>query len=176
MAQLADAGAACITHLGNGMPNQVHRHHNPLLAGLGEERLAALVIADGHHLPAHVVKTIFAVKTAKRLIVTSDASPLAGCKPGTYQTLSNRVVLKPDGLLYNPEKKCLFGSSFTMLECINWLTRQNLLTEQELLQVSFTNPLKLLNIPAKAIRSDAVVTLDKRSKQFKISKKDKAKR
>ena len=30
---LADAGATLLTHLGNGLPNQIHRHHNVLWAG-----------------------------------------------------------------------------------------------------------------------------------------------
>ena len=44
-----------LTHLGNGMPNQVHRHNNPVMAGLAAHRLAATIITDGFHLPKAVV-------------------------------------------------------------------------------------------------------------------------
>lgn len=46
----AGAGATMLTHLGNGLPNAVHRHFNPLLAGLGEPQLAASIITDGKFL------------------------------------------------------------------------------------------------------------------------------
>ena len=41
MRRLADAGATMITHLGNGMPNQVHRHDNQLMAGAALDALSA---------------------------------------------------------------------------------------------------------------------------------------
>lgn len=169
MARLADAGAVCITHLGNGMPNQVHRHRNMLLAGLAEERLAALIIADGHHLPAFVVRAILHTKGVSQTIVTSDASPIAGCRPGVYQVMGNRAVLRPDGLLYNPAKKCMVGSSFTMMECINWLLSQKLLRPAELIQVGFTNPLRLIRVRPSAIKCEHFVRYDKRTEQFIIT-------
>lgn len=169
LVRLADAGAAGITHLGNGMPNQVDRHHNVLLAGLAEDRLTAMIIADGHHLPAFVVKTILRVKGVDNTIVTSDASPIAGCKPGTYEVLGNREVLRPDGLLYNPDKKCMVGSSFTMLECMNWLLKQKLLSPEDAIQIGFTNPLKMIRVEPSIIKSDAAVAYHKRSHQFTIT-------
>ena len=173
LTRLADAGAVGMTHLGNGMPNQVDRHYNPLLAGLAEDRLVAMMIADGHHLPDFVVKTILQAKGVGTTIVTSDASPIAGCKPGVYQALGNRAVLRPDGLLHNPDKQCMVGSSFTMLECINWLLAQRLLTGREVIRVGFTNPLKLLKMRAASINSDVSVQYDKKNNQFTILNKGK---
>ena len=48
----ADAGATAATHLGNGIPNLLPRHPNPLWAQLDEDRLTALIITDGWHLPS----------------------------------------------------------------------------------------------------------------------------
>ncbi len=172
MSRLADAGAKCITHLGNGMPNMVHRHNNPLLAGLAEDRLAALIITDSHHLPDGVVKTIIKVKSAENIIVTSDASPIAGFKPGRYDVMGNTAILTENGLLHNPKKKCLVGSSFTMLECMNHLLKLNLLNEEQLFKVSFLNPLKLINIRSKNIKSINIVKLDKKRNQFVIIRKN----
>ena len=169
MARLADAGAQSITHLGNAMPNQVHRHHNTLLAGLAEERLTALIVADGHHLPVFVIQSTLHAKGLDNTIVTSDASPIAGCKPGAYQVLGNRAILRRDGLLYNPDKKCMVGSSFTMLECMNWLLRRKLLSPAELMQVGFTNPLRLIRVRSPAIKSQRQIKYDKQNNQFIIS-------
>ncbi|MFW5745827.1 MAG: N-acetylglucosamine-6-phosphate deacetylase, partial [Spirochaetota bacterium] len=87
----ADAGATMLTHLGNGVPHEVGRHDNPLLAGLAEERLAAGIIADGHHLPDELVRLIVRVKGAERVVLVSDAAPVAGLPPGRYTTLGNDV-------------------------------------------------------------------------------------
>jgi len=144
LAALAEAGASALTHLGNGMPNQVHRHNNPLLAGLAEERLKILFIPDGHHLPTHVLRLFARAAGAGRLIATSDASPAAGLPPGEHEVLGNRVVLEPDGRLHNPEKQCLVGSSATLLDCMNVLHGLGLFALDELQRIGFHNPLSLI--------------------------------
>ncbi len=54
----ADAGAGLSTHLGNGSHRMLRRHPNYLWDQMAEDRLVATVIADGHHLPPEVLKTI----------------------------------------------------------------------------------------------------------------------
>lgn len=146
LARLAAAGATALTHLGNGMPNLVHRHNNTLLAGLAEERLKIMFIPDGHHLPQHVLKVLARAAGAGRLIATSDASPAAGLEPGVYEVLGNKAVLEPNGLLHNPEKQCLVGSSATLLACMNVLHGLGLFSLDELLQMGFHNPLALIGL------------------------------
>src|SRR5262249_48229077 len=63
------AGATLSTHLGNGAHNMLRRHPNYLWEQLAEDRLMASIIADGHHLPASVVKCMARVKGADRLIL-----------------------------------------------------------------------------------------------------------
>ena len=138
------AGAPALAHLSNGMPNLAHRHNNPLLAGLAEERLSVLFIPDGHHLPRHVLKVFARAAGPQRLVATSDASPAAGLPPGTYEVLGNRAILEPSGLLHNPEKQCLVGSSATLLACMNVLHGLGLFTLEDLLRIGFSNPLALI--------------------------------
>lgn len=144
LARLVEAGATALTHLGNGMPNLVHRHNNTLLAGLAEERLKIMFIPDGHHLPPHVLRVFARAAGAGRLIATSDASPAAGLPPGVHNVLGNKAVLEPNGLLHNPEKQCLVGSSATLLVCMNVLHGMGLFTLDELLRMGFHNPLALI--------------------------------
>lgn len=47
-----DAGATLSTHLGNGAPQLLPRHPNHVWAQLADDRLTAMLITDGHHLPA----------------------------------------------------------------------------------------------------------------------------
>ena len=144
--RLVRAGATGLTHLGNGLPNVLPRHDNPIWAGLANDALTAMVIADGHHLPAPVLKAFIRAKGAERIVVVSDASPVAGLPPGRYITLSNVAVLEESGLLHNPEKQCLVGSSATMLQCMNHLASLGLLSVDELLAVGFFNPLSLIGV------------------------------
>lgn len=143
--KLADAGAKAITHLGNGMPNVVNRHDNILQYSLACDKLAATIITDGHHLPAHLIKTIIKAKGVDNVVVISDASPVAGMPPGKYRILGNDAVLDENGYLYNPEKKCMVGSSATIVECVKYIDSLGILTKDQLKQVAYHNPLRLIN-------------------------------
>lgn len=58
-----DAGATLSTHLGNGIPAMLPRHPNPIWSQLADDRLRATFIADGHHLPAEILKVMLRAKT-----------------------------------------------------------------------------------------------------------------
>lgn len=155
MARLVKAGATALTHLGNGLPNQLPRHQNPIWAGLANDSLTAMIITDGHHLPASVIKTMVRAKGAKHTVVVSDASPAAGLPPGHYNVLGNDAILERSGRLHNPAKKCLVGSSATMLQCMNHLASLQLLSFEELVTVGFINPLRVIGVGPSAVRSEA---------------------
>ena len=143
LCRLRDAGAKTLTHLGNGMPRPVDRHDNAIINGLACEGLSAMIITDGHHLPEQVIRCIINAKGMENVIVTSDASPLAGMPPGEYETLGNSVVLEENGKLHNPEKQCLVGSSSTLNDCIQHLKKLGF-TQEEIETLSSTNPKKLM--------------------------------
>src|SRR5262249_8138444 len=60
------AGARLSTHLGNGAHSMIRRHPNYIWEQLACDDLTASVIADGHHLPASVLKCFARVKGAER--------------------------------------------------------------------------------------------------------------
>ncbi len=145
MAGAAAAGAKLATHIGNGIPNEIHRHDNPLWWQLACDELSGLFITDGHHLPADFIKVALRAKTVDRFIVTSDASSLAGLPPGKY-TVNNGlpVVINDAGRIYSAQTKGLAGSHSTIFECMNHLASLNLLSEDELWRVGRVNPLRVL--------------------------------
>ncbi len=140
------AGARLLTHLGNGCPNEIDRHHNMIWAGMACDELTAMIITDGHHLPPELIKCIFRTKGADRIIVTSDAAPVAGLPPGRYSTWGNDAVLEPDGLYHNPEKRCLVGSSASMRDCADHFRSLGLATEEEIMKMTRINPLKMIGM------------------------------
>ncbi len=166
LSRAAAAGARALTHLGNGVPAMLDRHQNPIWAGLAHDDLSALLITDGHHLPDALIKTFLRAKGVGRIIITSDASPIAGLPPGQYETLSNVVVLDEAGRLYNPQTGYMVGSSATMIDCINYLAGLKLLSTQQLVQVGLHNPLRLIGCDIDVIRPLKRVVLDERAARF----------
>ncbi len=146
LAAAADAGARALTHLGNGIPNQIDRHRNPIWAGLGEDRLTAMIITDGHHLPDELIKIILRVKTADRVIVTSDASEATGYPPGPCRVLGNDAVLTPEGKLYSLTKNCLVAAAVTLDFCMKHLASLGIISDADLLKVGRTNALRLIRL------------------------------
>jgi N-acetylglucosamine-6-phosphate deacetylase len=144
LARCVDAGASAITHLGNGVPNTLPRHENPIWSGLAHDQLTVMIITDGHHLPPEVIQVVLRAKGPQKTIVVSDQSPLTGLPPGRYDTLGNDVVLDESGRLYNPKGQHLVGSSRTMADCMAYLASLEILHEEELLAVGRSNPLNLL--------------------------------
>jgi N-acetylglucosamine-6-phosphate deacetylase len=162
--RLGNSGARSLTHLGNGVPRSLPRHDNPIWSGLANDDLTAMVIADGHHLPPAVLKTVIRTKGPSRLIVVSDASPIAGLPSGRYNTLGNDVILEASGRVHNPETGYLVGSSSTMIECMNYLLSQELLETDELLDLGFYNPLRLINIASSFVIDNSPSYIEKKGK------------
>ena len=95
-----DAGARMSTHLGNGAHGQIRRHPNYIWDQLADDRLIASLIADGHHLPASVVKSFVRAKTVDRCVLVSDMMGMGGMPPGLYEKTSiGAVEMLEDGRL-----------------------------------------------------------------------------
>jgi N-acetylglucosamine-6-phosphate deacetylase len=142
-------GARLSTHLGNGIPNMLPRHPNPLWDQLDEDRLWISLITDGHHLPDAFVRVVLRVKSPSRLMVVSDSAPIAGFPPGRYDTLGQEVVLEESGKLWNPVGNHLVGSSACMLDCMNHLAVVTELGEEDLWKIGYSNPLAFLGLPER---------------------------
>ncbi|MFO7696178.1 MAG: N-acetylglucosamine-6-phosphate deacetylase [Anaerolineae bacterium] len=151
--RLYAAGARSLTHLGNGLPNLLPRHPNPIWSGLADERFTVMAIADGHHLPASLLKVMARLRPPDGFVIVSDAAPVAGLPPGRYDVLGNCAVLEPSGRLYNPDKDCLVGSSATILACMNHLASLNANTLDELLAAGYYTPLRLIGIAPASVAS-----------------------
>jgi N-acetylglucosamine-6-phosphate deacetylase len=107
-----DAGARLSTHLGNGAHRALRRHPNYLWDQLGDDRLMASLIVDGHHLPREVVQTMVRAKTPARCILVSDLSGLAGLPPGRYATELCELEILPNGrLVIAGQDQLLAGAS-----------------------------------------------------------------
>jgi N-acetylglucosamine-6-phosphate deacetylase len=139
------AGALLWTHFGNGLPQKLDRHHNPLWAALATDLKLSLV-GDGHHLPVEFIQTMLKLKGPSEVILISDASPLCGCAPGAYQLWGHAVQLEASGVLKNPETGYFCGSAYTLHQCVTALTDTSRLGRSVLERMAWENPVQLLNV------------------------------
>lgn len=139
-----DAGATAVTHLGNGIPNMLPRHPNPLWDQLAEDRLTPMLITDGHHLPPSFIKSVFDMKGIGNVAIVSDSAPIAGLEPGNYRTLGQEVVLEESGKLWVPEGDHLAGSSANIRECVEHLESLGFLGINGIDAAAIHTPLRLL--------------------------------
>ena len=143
-----DAGATLSTHLGNGAHGTLRRHPNYLWEQLGEPRLYASIITDGHHLPATVVNSIVRTKTPSRTILTCDASGLAGCAPGIYELGSGRFELLPDGrIVVAGQQQLLAGSSLATDTCVAGVMHMTGVSLRDAIDMASRTPARLLQQP-----------------------------
>ena len=169
MAKAVAAGATLCTHFGNGIPNDINRHNNPLWWLLASDDISGLFITDGHHLPADLIKVALRSKGVERFIVTSDASPLAGMPAGRYKIFGDLpVAIDETGLIYSEQSQSLAGSHLTILECMNHLAGLDLLTEADLLKVGIENPLRVLGLTSADIENLSGASITFHEGQFTI--------
>jgi N-acetylglucosamine-6-phosphate deacetylase len=140
-----DAGARLSTHLGNGAHRTLRRHPNYLWDQLGEDRLSASIIADGHHLPPEVVKTMVRAKTTRRTILVSDESGLAGLPPGRYLSSGCELEILSDGrLVIAGQDQLLAGASRPIGDGIANVMRFAGVSLHEAVDMATRNPAELI--------------------------------
>jgi N-acetylglucosamine-6-phosphate deacetylase len=144
-----DAGATLSTHLGNGIADPLPRHPNLLWAQLAEDRLTAMFIADGHHLPNDTLKVMLRAKGLDRAILVSDVVALGGMPPGLYETpVGGLVELTTDGRLSLPGTRLLAGSVVPLKDAVAHLATTDL-SLSESLRLATQNPARFLGRTSK---------------------------
>lgn len=155
IAAAVDAGARLSTHLGNGTPALLPRHDNVIWSQLGEPRLTASAIFDGHHLPPAMMRVYAAVKGPERLVLISDAVALAGMAPGVYrQPVGGEVELHPNGRLTLRGTPYLAGSASSLADGVAHAVRDAGVAVADAWAMASTTPARLLGL---ADRGDLTV-------------------
>jgi N-acetylglucosamine-6-phosphate deacetylase len=113
-----EAGARCVTHLGNGCHNTMPRHPNLLWQQAAEDRLYAGLIVDGHHLPPETVVVLYRAKPMDRLILVSDAVEIAGAPPGLYRVHGAVAEKTPQGRFGFYGTPTLIGAAVPLARCL----------------------------------------------------------
>jgi len=162
IAAAAEAGATLSTHLGNGAAGMLRRHPNPIWDQLADDRLCASVIADGHHLPANVLRVMIRAKGWERIILTCDASGLAGSPPGVYDYHGAQFEVLPDGpIVIAGQRQYLAGSGQLTDVCVANAVALGGATLAQACDMAARHPARLLGVEATSLdagsRADLVL-------------------
>jgi N-acetylglucosamine-6-phosphate deacetylase len=141
------AGARLSTHLGNGCHLQLPRHENYLWEQLAADELWASLICDGHHLPAAVMQCFIRMKTPARLILTCDASPLAGLPPGRYHKWGQEIDVLPSGKIVVAKQGVLAGSGSFTDQCVAHAIKVGGVSLKDAVDMAGERPRRLLGLP-----------------------------
>lgn len=139
----ADAGARLSTHLGNGIAATLPRHPNPIWEQAALDSLSASFIADGHHLSIATLRVLVRAKGADRVILVSDASPLAGLPTGHY----GEWAVDPSGKIVVADTPYLAGSNQSLDVGLNHLLEEADFSLVEAIATVTRNPARLLDRP-----------------------------
>ena len=147
IAAVVDAGATLSTHLGNGAAGTMRRHPNPIWDQLADERLSASLIADGHHLPENVLQVMIRAKGVERVILTCDASGLAGLPPGVYDYHGAKFeVLENGPIVIAGQRQYLAGSGQLTDVCVGNAVTLGGVTLQQACDMAGRQPARLLGL------------------------------
>ncbi|PTM40536.1 amidohydrolase family protein [Bosea sp. 124] len=150
VAAAADAGATLSTHLGNGMPQQLHKLVNPIFAQLAEDRLWASFIADGIHLHPRALRSLLRAKGHDRSILVTDAVSAAASRPGSYPFAGMTVELREDGSVRQPGAANLAGSALCLDQAVRNLVSWGFATPREAIAMASDHPLAVLQPALRA--------------------------
>jgi N-acetylglucosamine-6-phosphate deacetylase len=108
------AGMTMCTHVGNGVPQQMHRHDNIIQRVLARDELTAVFIADGIHVPPRILKNFVRAKPRDKVLFTTDCMAAAGAPPGRYRIAHLEVEVGADRVVREPGKSNFAGSALEM--------------------------------------------------------------
>lgn len=120
-AQLAfQSGASHITHCFNAMTSIHHRAPGLVTAALENDDVSVQAIIDGIHLHPGIVRLMYKIKGAERMILITDALQAMGVGDGCYEFGGHLVQVK-DGIA-RLEDGTLASSTVTMNEALRLST------------------------------------------------------
>lgn len=137
------AGARQATHLFNAMPPFTHRAPGVVGAAFDTPECMAELICDGVHIHASVVRAVFQLFGAKRVILISDTMRAAGMPDGDYTLGGQPVQVK--GKYATLEDGTLAGSVTDLMNCMKTAVSFGIPLE-DAVRAAAVNPAKAIGI------------------------------
>jgi N-acetylglucosamine-6-phosphate deacetylase len=133
------AGLRLSTHLGNGLPQSLHKTENTLLAQLAAPELVGCFIADGHHLSPAALQALIAIKGVERSVLVTDAVVAAAAPPGHYSFAGMAIERSVDGVVRVPGASNLAGSALVLDEAVRNVVAWGICSADEAIRMASSN-------------------------------------
>lgn len=141
-----DQGLSVFTHLGNGCPQQLHRHDNIIQRVLSiADKITCCFIADGVHVPFFALRNYLRCAGVQRSIVVTDCMAAAGMGPGQYKIGRWNISVGEDLAAWAPDRSHLIGSCGTMRRSDENLSQQLGLSKEDCHALLVRNPARLID-------------------------------
>ena len=152
---IADAafqnGATCITHLFNACPPLHHRINTLTTSALLNDTFVE-VIGDLNHINANMLKILFKVKDKDKIILVSDALPIAHSKKTSIHFANQEIFSSKD--CATNKTGTLAGSTLFLPETFKQLNKTINLSFGNFVKYAISNPSKLLGLDNKLSRKN----------------------
>ncbi|MGC8601790.1 MAG: N-acetylglucosamine-6-phosphate deacetylase [Thermoprotei archaeon] len=147
-----EAGYSHVTHLYSGCSTvrriRAYRYPGVVEAALLLDDLSVDIIADGKHLPPHLIRLIIKSKGIKGVSAITDAMRAAGMPPGRYR-LGEQEVVVDEGVAWLQDRSAFAGSVSTMDRMFEVLVSEVGVGVSEAAAMLSTNPASVLGLRRK---------------------------
>jgi len=140
-----DAGATLATHVWNAMSPLRHREPGAVGAALADDRITAMLIADGIHVHPAVLHVALRSKGPERVALVTDAIAAAGAPPGRYALAGVEVI--SDGQSARLADGTLAGSTLTMDRAVRMMAGLAGARLEDALAMASTVPAAAIALP-----------------------------
>ena len=133
-----------VTHLYNAMGVFSHRDNSTVVKALTDDNIYTEIIADSMHVSDDVLKLTFRQKQLDKILLISDALPLAHSDK-KEQVFAGQTIYNKNGKLVN-KIGTFAGSSMLLCDIIKNVADKNLLKIEDALICASSNQLKYHNL------------------------------
>jgi len=144
----AQEGLVHVTHTFNAMAGLHHREPGVVGAALDIEDISTDIIADERHVHPAALRLLWRQKGENKVILITDASPVAGLPSGTYPLWDREVRLDGNKVITTDSGQ-LAGSAITMDSAIRNFKAATGCTLSQAIRLATYNPAVLLGIESR---------------------------
>lgn len=137
-----ELGARCLTHTFNAMPPIHHRNPGPIGAAF-DENIYVQVICDGIHIHPSVIRLIYKLFGARRMILISDSMRATGLSDGEYEFGGQTITVKDS--VARTQSGAIAGSTSTLLNCVKKAIEFGI-PENDAFRMASQTPCELLDV------------------------------
>ena len=133
-----------VTHLFNAMGGISHKMNSTATMALCDDNIYTEVIADGNHIVDEVLKLVFKIKPKDKIILISDALPIAHSDNNVEKFMGKDIYL--NGSCAKTKDGVLAGCAVFVFDIIKRLVKNEILDPEDAFLMASKNIAEHLNI------------------------------